>query len=524
MVQTVKFLKTSKRSSWIILLLSILGCSVVGCNQGSSRSVAIPSSKSSVQADNSSKVVGSEEYRHFEENPFVDALTESISTFSVDVDTASYSNVRRLLRGGSMPPPGAVRIEELINYFDYDRGEVGGVHPLAVTTELAECPWNREHRLLRVAVAAKSLDAVERKPLNLVFLLDVSGSMAEHNKLPLVQASMRLLVRQLQPNDSVAIAVYAGKSGVALRPTSASRADDILQAIDSLTAAGGTAGSEGIQLAYQLAQQQFSKAAVNRVILCTDGDFNLGISDQSSLVELIKSKAKSGVELTVLGFGTGNYKDATMEMLAQHGNGNFGYIDTIQEAQRALVEELGSTLQTVARDVKIQVEFNPRWAAKYRLIGYENRRMLNEDFRDDGKDAGEVGAGHFVTALYEIHPQNESESRVNQSVFVSNSLTSAANSETMAIVRLRYKDVDSDRPSELEVPVACRLENASQDLRMAASVAGFGMLLRKSSFIGSWTWQDVIDSANECRGRDPRGMRAEFVQLAKLAQKLDRKQ
>jgi Ca-activated chloride channel family protein len=336
---------------------------------------------------------------------------------------------------------------------------------------------------------------------------------------------MRLLLRQLQPNDSIAIAVYAGGSGTVLAPTSVSRSDEILAAIDSLEAGGGTAGSAGIHLAYELAAKQYDKSRVNRVILCTDGDFNLGTTDDSSLVQLIKQKAASGVELTVLGFGTGNWKDAKMELLAQNGNGNFAYIDSVLEAHRVLVDQLGATLETIAKDVKIQVDFNPRWVARYRLVGYENRVMQNQDFRNDQKDAGEIGAGHSVTAFYEIEPPAaapaDSIKDPNSPSFVQTQLKSTAiNSHVAAIVRLRYKPEGGSDATELATEVGYQSTEPTHDFQFAAAVVGFGMLLRNSEYAKQLNWGSVIETAEVTRGRDSRGMRAEFIQLARLASSL----
>lgn len=507
---------------WVLLLVTLS----MGCNDVSRpKSAASPRGSVNRLTESGDAQANTEEYRSFEENDFQSAIEYPLSTFSIDVDTASYSNVRRLLRSGQLPPPGAVRIEELVNYFDYDYAEPQGSQPISMTCELAACPWKQEHQLMRIGLRAKSLETAERKKVNLVFLLDVSGSMQDANKLPLVQTALRLLVRQLNAEDQIAIAVYAGSSGVALRPTAVRRSDEILEAIDSLQAGGGTAGSQGIQLAYQLAAEQFEKGCVNRVILCTDGDFNLGVTDDSSLVELIKKQARGGVELTVLGFGTGNLKDSKMELLAQHGNGNFAYIDSVQEAQRVLVQQLGATLQTVARDVKVQVDFNPRWIEQYRLIGYENRLMNNQDFRDEAKDAGEMGAGHTVTALYEIKPAKSTSNEPTNSVgstFVTTQLSQTSASSSAAIVRLRYKSVESNSASEMDVEVNHAPVIASDDFRFAASVASFGMLLRDSKLKGDSKWTSILETARATRGRDPRGMRSEFVQLVQLAADLQR--
>ncbi len=505
----------------VYLSLPILLTLATGCHSGSSpRTTSSPARSSTQLSDSTIPQASTEEYRNFDENDFQSAMLQPLSTFSIDVDTASYSNVRRLLRSGQLPPKGAVRIEELVNYFDYEYAKPQGTQPISMTCELATCPWKQEHQLMRIGLQAKPLELAERKKVNLVFLLDVSGSMQDANKLPLVQSALRLLVRQLKSDDQISIAVYAGSSGVVLRPTAVRRSDEILEAIDSLQAGGGTAGSEGIQLAYQLAAEQYEQGCVNRVILCTDGDFNLGVTDESSLVELIKKQAQSGVELTVLGFGTGNWKDAKMELLAQHGNGNFAYIDSVHEAQRVLVQQLGATLQTVARDVKVQVDFNPRWVEQYRLIGYENRLMNNQDFRDEAEDAGEMGAGHTVTALYEIKPAKSKSDEPTDSVgstFVTAQLSQTSASSSAAIVRLRYKSVDSNIESEMDVEVDHAPVTASDDFRFATSVASFGMLLRDSKFKGDATWPLILETVREARGRDPRGMRSEFMQLVQLA-------
>lgn len=508
------------------LSLPLLAILTTGCHDVSRpKTTASPSNASRVLSDSAVPQSNTEEYRSFDENDFQSAIAQPLSTFSIDVDTASYSNVRRLLRSGQLPPNGAVRIEELVNYFEYEYAEPSGTQPISMTCELAACPWKQEHQLMRIGLRARSLETTDRKKVNLVFLLDVSGSMQDANKLPLVQSALRLLIRQLKSEDQIAIAVYAGSSGVVLSPTPVRRSDEILEAIDSLQAGGGTAGSQGIQLAYQLAAEQFDERCVNRVILCSDGDFNLGVTDESSLVELIRKQAQSGVELTVLGFGTGNWKDAKMELLAQHGNGNFAYIDSVQEAQRVLVQQLGATLQTVARDVKVQVDFNPRWVEGYRLIGYENRIMNNQDFRDEAKDAGEMGAGHTVTALYEIKPAKSKFDETTGSVgstFVTAQLSQSSSNPSAAIVRLRYKSVESKKESEIEVEVNHTPVMASDDFRFAASVASFGMLLRDSKLKGDATWSSILETAQATRGRDPRGMRFEFAQLVQIATDLHR--
>ena len=471
-----------------------------------------------------SSAFNTETYDSIEENPFLTAMEQPQSTFSVDVDTASYANVRRLLSQGQRPPAGAVRIEELINYFEYDYPEPIGPHPFSVTTELAECPWQPEHQLLRVGLQGQSVDFEDRSPCNLVFLLDVSGSMQAANKLPLVQAAMRMLTEELQPNDRIAIAVYAGASGLALPSTPVNRSATILQAINQLQAGGSTNGAAGIHLAYQTAEENFVEGGINRVILCTDGDFNVGTTNQSDLVDLVQEKAKSNVFLTVLGFGTGNLKDSTMEKLADKGNGNYGYIDSMLEARKMLVEEIGGTLMTIAKDVKIQLDFNPSHIQAYRLIGYENRMLENRDFRDDAKDAGEIGAGHSVTALYEIVPAGAANVSPNErkSEFVQSEVSVSADQGTQLTVNLRYKQPNEDIAKEFQVrvPASHDLREPSLDFQFTSAVAGYGMLLRGSEFAGAANWDWVIETADSSLGNDERGVRAEFLQLAKTARRV----
>jgi Ca-activated chloride channel family protein len=462
---------------------------------------------------------GGEQYAHITENGFQAVADHPLSTFSVDVDRASYSNIRRfLLRERRLPPVDAVQIEEMINYFSYDYALPEGDDPVAVTTELGRAPWNREHRLLRVGVASRPVVSSEMPPSNLVFLLDVSGSMASPDKLPLVQASMRLLVNQLRPRDRVAIVVYAGAAGLVLEPTSGSRRDLILDAIDRLQAGGSTAGGEGLRLAYRVAQQSYMRRGNNRVILATDGDFNVGESSDAAMVRLISEKRDEGTFLTVLGFGTGNLQSEKMQALAQNGNGNYAYIDSMEEARKVFVGEMGGTLLTVAKDVKLQVEFNPERVRAYRLIGYENRLLAAEDFNDDAKDAGDLGAGHTVTALYEIVPADGVSDvavgdvdplRYQRPVRASR----RARGDEVAFVKVRYKQPRGTESRLLEHPVVMGGDRTSADFDFAAAVAGFGMLLRESEHRGSVSVDQVLALAEAGCREDRDGLRRGFLEL-----------
>ena len=506
--------------------------SFVGCGRSQEASVApmsmeVPAAAvSEMMSADTEGPNNTEEYDAIKENPFQAVLESPLSTFALDVDTASYANVRRLLRQGTLPPPGAIRLEELVNYFHYDYPAPAGEHPLSVTTECSACPWQPEHQLLRVGVSAKEIEFESRRSSNIVFLLDVSGSMLRPNKLPLVKQALKLLIEKLNPEDRVAIVVYAGSSGLVLDSTRIAEASEILEAVENLQAGGSTNGGQGIQLAYRVAQDHFSDGGINRVVLCTDGDFNVGVSDRSSLVELIESKAKSGVYLTVLGFGDGNLKDSTMETLADKGNGNYAYIDSVLEARKVLVEEVGGTLVTVAKDVKIQLDFNPMHVKAYRLLGYENRLLNNRDFRDDSKDAGEVGAGHQVTAFYELVPA-DAASRAEQvetrsSEFVTAGAALGANSATKLTVNLRYQDPDSSEAHEFQVRVSDSASSAtpSSDFQFATSVLAYGMMLRGSEYVVGADWDWVLETAELNLGEDPRGLRTEFVALAKTAKRL----
>ena len=479
-----------------------------------------------------------ESYDEIAENGFRPARSQPLSTFAVDVDTASYANVRRFLSRGMTPPPGAVRVEELVNYFRYDYAPPpvdgpNGEHPFAVHAEVAGCPWAREHRLVRIGLKGRELESGGRPRCNLVFLLDVSGSMNAADKLPLVKRAMRLLVEQLGENDRVAMVVYAGASGLALPSTSGDRPREILAALDRLDAGGSTNGGAGIELAYDTAVGNFIEGGVNRVILCTDGDFNVGVSDRSRLIPLIEEKAASGVSLSVLGFGTGDLQDSQMEQIADHGDGNYGYVDSLREARRLLVEQLEGTLVTIAKDVKVQVEFNPAAVTAYRLLGYENRLMAAEEFRDDAKDAGEIGAGHTVTALYEVVPAGVAPTAAGAGPLKyqtpAEPVAAAAeegNGEfagELLTVSLRYKTPDAtkaDPAEEFAVPVPdsdVPFAAASRDFQFAAAVAQFGGLLRGSSYTGDAGYPAVAEWAAGAVGDDPGGYRSEFVELVRAA-------
>ena len=466
-----------------------------------------------------------DQYDRVRENDFLAVADEPLSTFSIDVDTASYSNTRRFLREGRLPPPGAVRIEELINYFSYDYPQPTAEMPFAVTAEVGPSPWTPGNQLVHIGLQGRHIAEDQLPPRNLVFLLDVSGSMDAPDKLGLLKKGFRLLTERLTEKDRVAIAVYAGAAGVVLPPTPGSDAGTILAALDQLQAGGSTNGGQGIQLAYALAAQNFRQDAINRVILATDGDFNVGTSDQSSLVRLVEEKRKTGVFLSVLGFGRGNLNDSMMEKLADHGNGNYAYIDSQAEARKVLVQEAGSTLVTIAKDVKIQVEFNPAEVGKYRLIGYENRMLKNRDFNDDTKDAGEIGAGHTVTAIYEIVPAGaKGAAEVDALKYqAERKPTNAAGSGELMTVKLRYKQPTSETSDLISLGIrggARALDATSNNFRFSAAVAGFGMLLRKSQHAGNLDYQRVKELAAGAIGRDQNGWRKELVGLIDRAMAL----
>jgi Ca-activated chloride channel homolog len=469
-----------------------------------------------------------EGYDNITENRFLKVSDNPLSTFSIDVDAASYSNVRRFLNMGQLPPAGAVRIEEMINYFHYDYPQPKNDDPFSINTEIAACPWNSNHKLVLIGLQGKKIPTENLPASNLTFLIDVSGSMWEPNKLPLVKASMKILVDQLREQDKVSIVVYAGAAGMVLTPTSGENKQAIKEAIDKLEAGGSTAGGAGIKLAYKTAEENFVKGGNNRVILCTDGDFNIGASSDDEMERLIEQERKTGVYLTVLGYGMGNYKDSKMQKLADKGNGNHAYIDGMSEAKKVLVNEFGGTLFTIAKDVKLQLEFNPAKVQGYRLIGYENRMLAKEDFNDDKKDAGELGSGHTVTALYEIIPvgvQDTFLTKVDDLKYQDNKPAKNNTSATNEIltVKFRYKAPDGEVSKLIEHPVIdmeIPFAKTSDNFRFAASVAQFGMLLRNSDYRSNASYDDVIRTARKARGVDEEGYRSEFVRLVESARSL----
>ena len=473
-----------------------------------------------------------EAYDKIVENEFQRVSEHPLSTFSIDVDTAGYSMIRRMLvEEGRIPVAGAVRLEEMINYFDYAYEPPTDDVPFATHVDAAKCPWNDKHDLVRIGLKGKVIEKEERDPANLVFLLDVSGSMNNPNKLPLLKEAMKMLVENLGEKDRVAIAVYAGAAGLVLPSTPCNEKQTILDSLDRLNAGGSTNGGEGIQLAYATAAANYIEGGVNRVILCTDGDFNVGTTNQSDLIDLIEKKAKEGVFLTVLGFGSGNYQDSTLEKLADKGNGNYGYIDNENEAKKLLVEGLSGTLVTIAKDVKIQVEFNPAQVKAYRLLGYENRLLENEDFNDDTKDAGEIGAGHTVTALYELIPADSDEEidtpKVDPLKYAKpTESTESAASDELLTVKLRYKEPDGDTSKLLVFPVEKRIvefDAANVDLKFASAVAAFGMTLRDSKFKGNADYDKILAWAKSSLGEDEHGYREEFVKIVQAAKSLERR-
>lgn len=492
---------------------------------------SVPSSvRQSNLADNSVELESSntEEYDLINDNPFKVVKNNPLSTFSIDVDTASYSNLRRFISEGRLPPKDAVRIEELINYFTYDYPQPEANNSFSLTTEISDSPWNSQHKLVHVGIQGKEIVTENLPSSNLVFLLDVSGSMNTANKLPLIKSAFQLLVDELTEKDTVSIVVYAGAAGVVLPPTKGNEKDKIIAAINNLEAGGSTAGGEGIKLAYDLAKRFYQSSGNNRVIIATDGDFNVGISSDAELVRMIENYRDEGIFLTVLGFGTGNFKDAKMEQLANKGNGNYAYIDNLLEAKKVLVTEMGGTLLTIAKDVKIQVEFNPAKVQGYRLIGYENRLLRSQDFNDDTKDAGELGAGHSVTALYEIIPvgieSNVKLPKVDELRYQDNQVNPTAyNSDELMLVKLRYKEPKGTTSQLIKQPVVDKgvsLDDASNDFKFAAAVAEYGMILRESKYKGDASFNEVLKLANESKGIDLEGYRGEFINMVKSSQKL----
>ena len=472
--------------------------------------------------------MNTEEYGRIQENGFKSVADTPLSTFSIDVDPASYSNMRRFINRGELPPADAIRTEELVNYFSYDYPKPTGNDPVKITVEAGTCTWNTAHRLVRIGLKAKEIPTEQLPASNLVFLIDVSGSMWGANRLDLVKSSLKLLVNNLRNKDKVAIVTYAGSAGVKLEATSGGDKQKIREAIDELTASGSTAGGAGIHLAYQIAKKNFISDGNNRIILCSDGDFNVGVSSAEGLEQLIEKERKSGVHLTVLGYGMGNYKDKKIQVLAEKGNGNHAYIDNLQEANRVLVGEFGATLHTVAKDVKLQVEFNPSQVQAYRLIGYESRLLKDEDFNNDAKDAGDMGAGHTVTAFYEVIPagvKNEYVGKVDDLKYQKKEKMTLkpTGSDELLTVKLRYKAPDKDVSRKMELPfVDNKGGSVSSDFRFASAVAMFGQLLRDSDFKGTADYDKVIKLAKQGLNNDERGYRREFIRLVEAAKGLEK--
>lgn len=465
-----------------------------------------------------------EGYSAIHENGFKSPLREPLSTFSIDVDAASYSNVRRFITQGQKPVKDAVRIEEMINYFDYDYPQPSDGHPFSIVHELGECPWNHENLLLHIGLQGEKMSNDEVPPSNLVFLIDVSGSMDYPNKLPLLKNAMKLLVSQLRANDRVAIVVYAGSSGLVLPSTPGNQKEKIITALERLHAGGSTAGAAGLKLAYKVAEENLIEDGNNRIILATDGDFNVGPSSNAEMERMIESYRNKGIFISVTGFGMGNYKDDKMEIIADKGNGNYSYIDNLLEAKKVFINEFSSTLYTIAKDVKIQIEFNPVYVKEYRLVGYENRLLNEEDFDDDKKDAGELGAGHTVTALYEIVPVKDGTGQTRKLKYQqSNVYPDAENNNELATIHFRYKRPDSNTSTlitESILNTVFELEKTSENFRFSAAVAGFGMLLRDSEFKGTMSMDQVLFMARTSKGEDKDGYRAEFINLVELSENI----
>jgi Ca-activated chloride channel family protein len=472
-----------------------------------------------------SEPLGRENYQHLLENPIRLTSEHPVSTFSIDVDTGSYSNVRRFLNDGNLPPEDAVRVEELINYFSYDYEVPSDIDtPFSIQTEVAKAPWNSDKLIMQIGIKGYEVTAEERPAANLVFLVDVSGSMGSDDKLPLLITALKMATRQLTADDRVSMVVYAGASGIVLEPTPGDQKAKIAGALDRLSSGGSTNGASGIRLAYQMAQQGLIEGGINRVMLATDGDFNVGTVDFDALIDIVERNRAGGVSLTTLGFGTGNYNDHLMEQLADAGNGNYAYIDTLNEGRKVLVDQLGSTLQTIAKDVKIQIEFDPSVVAEYRLIGYENRMLRREDFNNDKIDAGEIGAGHTVTALYELALVDSASRFVDPLRYGNTREVSKSTSAEIAFVRLRYKAPDGDVSQLIENPVSRdeikSAAQASSELRFATAVAAFGQILKGGDYLGAFGFAEVIDLASHARGEDLNGYRSEFLGLARLADSL----
>ncbi len=519
-----------------LLLISSIAIFLFSCGQGKMyKEKAMPINESYMAEEEAVPITrqdadipkpdfNTEEYSKIVENNFKDAKQNPLSTFSIDVDNASYSNIRRFLEQNTMPPGGAVRIEEMINYFSYDYPDPQGEHPFSVYSEVSQCPWNTKHQLVHIGIQGKKLNYKDLKPSNLVFLIDASGSMSDNNKLPLLKKALKLLLDQLSEKDHVAIVAYAGSAGLILPSTPATKKEKILKAIDKLEAGGSTAGGEGIKLAYKVAEENYIPDGNNRVILATDGDFNVGVSSTDQLIKLVRNHADKNIFLTILGFGMGNYKDSRMEDISNSGNGNYFYIDNMLEAQKVFVKEMRANMFTIAKDVKIQVEFNPAKIKAYRLIGYENRVMQNEDFNNDKKDAGELGAGHTVTALYELIPAGSDE-KIPQNDSLkyqqTNIKTGAANSNELMFVKIRYKPVKADKSILISFPIKDEVKELSQssnNFRFSAAVAEFGLLLRHSKFKGNANFKQVKELAQNAKGTDEMGYRNDFIRLVNLAE------
>jgi Ca-activated chloride channel homolog len=514
---------TKKKSYSTSASVTIRGISSLGASSSSQGYYA--KTYNSFNSDDEES--NTEAYSNITENGFKNVSANPVSTFSIDVDAASYSNVRRFLNQGQLPPAGAVRTEEMINYFKYQYPQPTNNDPFSFNTEMSDCPWNKQNKLLLVGLQGKTIPIENLPASNLVFLIDVSGSMSEENKLPLVKASLKLLTDQLREKDKISMVVYAGNAGLVLPATSGAEKDKIKKAIDALESGGSTAGGEGIQLAYKTAQENFVKDGNNRVILCTDGDFNVGVSSDDDMVRLVEKERNSGVFLTTLGYGMGNYKDSKMQQMADKGNGNNFYIDNISEAKKVLVNEFGGTLFTIAKDVKLQLEFNPAKVAGYRLIGYENRMLNKEDFNNDKKDAGELGSGHTVTALYEIIPAGvasdflEDADPLKYQAANDNEMGNTKFSNELLTIKFRYKAPSKDKSDLITYTVkdeSIAFAKASDNFRFAAAVANFAMLLRNSEYKGNTNYTKVLAIANAAMGADEEGYRKECIELIKTAE------
>ena len=542
--------KQSRKTKSILSLagLSMLSLALLACSQHQATQVQVEAANvqdmvmpapvpaaspvvrmSAVGASNSRlnevrlPVPNTEIYQHNEINPVQQVKQNPVSTFSIDVDTGSYSNVRRFLNAeGRLPPVDAVRIEELVNYFDYQYANPVAAHPFAVHTDVVDSPWKKGAKIIRLGIKAKDLELKQLPPANLVFLVDVSGSMDEDAKLPLVKKTLRILTAQLRPEDKVTIVTYSSGEQVVLEPTSGAEKDKILKVINGLNAQGATSGERAIQLAYQQAEKHLLKNGINRILIATDGDFNVGITNFETLKGIIAEKRKSGISFTTLGYGTDNYNERLMEQLADAGDGNYSYIDTEKEAKKVVQRQLSSTLATVAQDVKIQVEFNPKTVKEYRLIGYENRMLKQEDFNNDQVDAGDIGAGHSVTALYEIVPVGQS-GWLDESRYQATSTVTTGSNQEYAFLKLRYKKPGEKQSVLLSSPIKVAsksLVQANDDTRFALAVANYGQLLQGDKYSGEMNWQKTIELAQKSKGKDSFGLREEFIELAKVAKSL----